>query len=84
MFRGSRKHVLDWTSRPEFCSELLQLVAPVDVRLAATSQWMPRGHRDPNEARLETFGPKVLPHKETWQRLRRWWLAHERGANTPN
>jgi hypothetical protein len=54
--RGSRKHVLDWTSRQEFCSELLQLVAPIDVRVTPWSRWMPRGHGKPEEARLETFG----------------------------
>jgi hypothetical protein len=62
MSRGSRKHVLDWTERPEFCAELLQLVAPVECRLTAQSKWMPRGYRSPDEARLETFGPEVLPH----------------------
>jgi hypothetical protein len=84
MFRGSRKHVLDWTSRPEFCVELLQLVRPVDCRVTAESKWMPRGYRSPDEARLETFGPEVLPSPESWANLRRWWLVHERGANTPN
>jgi hypothetical protein len=84
MFRGSRKHVLDWTDRPQFAVELLQLVAPVDCRLTARSQWMPQGYRSPDEARLETFGPRVLPETKTWANLRKWWLAHERGANTPN
>jgi hypothetical protein len=76
--------VLDWTDRPQFSVELLQLVAPVDCRLTARSQWMPQGYRSPDEARLETFGPKVVPETETWSNLRTWWLAHERGANTPN
>lgn len=76
--------MLDWTDRPEFSVELLQLVAPIDCRLSARSRWMPRGYRSPDEARLETFGPDALPNAETWSRLRKWWLAHERGANTPN
>jgi hypothetical protein len=84
MHRGSRKHVLDWTSRPEFCLELLQLVAPVDCHITSRSDWMPRGHGSPDEARLETFGPQILPNSDVWTQLRRWWLAHERGANTPN
>jgi hypothetical protein len=84
MFRGSRKHVLDWTSQPEFCVELLQLVAPVDVRISARSKWMPRGHASVEEARLETFGPQILPDSSVWSTLRRWWLVHEGGANTPN
>lgn len=82
--RGSRKHVLDWTSTPEFLVELLQLVAPIHARVSAASQWMPRGHNDLEEARLETFGPKALPDAGVWAALRTWWLAHEEGANTPN
>ena len=84
MFRGSRKHVLDWTSQPEFCIELLQMVAPVDVRMSARSRWMPRGHSATEEARLDTFGPLVLPDSDAWTKLRDWWLLHEGGANTPN
>lgn len=84
MFRGSRKHVLDWTNRPEFSVELLQLVTPVDCRLTARSKWMPRGYRSPAEARLETFGPEIIPNPQTWTNLRKWWLVHERGSNTPN
>src|ERR1017187_10237783 len=84
MSRGSRKHILDWTSKPEFCAELVQLVDPVDVRISASSSWMPRGHNAAKEARLETFGPAVLPDSNVWRGLRTWWLAHEQGANTPN
>ena len=76
--------MLDWTDRPSFSIELLQLVTPIDCRLTARSQWMPRGHRSPEEARLETFGPETLPNTDTWQTLCKWWLAYERGANTPN
>jgi hypothetical protein len=36
------------------------------------------------EARLETFGPRVIPQTDAWSKLRRWWLAHADGANTPN
>src|SRR2546422_856641 len=84
MSRGSRKHVLDWTSKPEFCEEILRLVAPVVVCIPARSKWMPRGYEAAAEARLETFGPKVLPGVQLWSSLRTWWLAHEQGANTPN
>jgi hypothetical protein len=76
--------VLDWTDTPEFSVELLQLVAPVDCRLSARSRWMPRGYRSPDEARLETFGPEVWPETKAWSVLLKWWLAYERGANTPN
>jgi hypothetical protein len=84
MNRGSRKHVLDWTDRAEFPVELLQILLPVDCRISERSRWMPRGYRAPNEARLGTFGPEALPNPHTWLDLRSWWLAHERGANTPN
>lgn len=84
MVRGSRKHVLDWTSRPEFCVQLLRLVAPVDVRISARSIWKPQGYRAPDEARLDTFGPQFLPDSAVWTTLRKWWLANAAGANTPN
>lgn len=84
MFRGSRKHLLDWTGRPEFCVELLQLVQPVEVRVSSRSRWRPRGYGAIDEARLETFGPQILANTEAWARLSRWWLVHEGGANTPN
>lgn len=84
MFRGSRKHVLDWTDGAEFCVELLNLLQPIDVRVSARSSWMPRGYGFVREARLESFGPAALPHPTVWQELRGWWLARERGANTPN
>jgi hypothetical protein len=45
--------------------------------------WMPRGYTFPAEARLETFGPRAIPGAD-WSELRKWWLRHERGANTPN
>jgi len=76
--------VLDWTTKPQFCVELLRLVQPVDTRISAKSSWMPRGYDATEEARLETFGPTVLPQSNAWSALRSWWLAHERGANTPN
>jgi hypothetical protein len=59
--RGSRKQVLDWTSRPDFPSDLVRLVRPVDAAVTATSMWMPRGYTSSAEARLETFGPRAIP-----------------------
>ena len=79
--RGSRKHVLDWTSRPTFLIELLELISPVDCKITAASRWMPQGHGNPQEARLETFA--FLP-SDVRTALRRWWLVHDVGANTPN
>src|SRR5690242_12842850 len=82
-YRGSRKHVLDWTNRPEFPSELLDVIGAIDCEVTRLSKWMPRGFDSPREARLEHFGPIVLP-STVWNDLRRWWLVHEEGANTPN
>lgn len=82
--RGSRKHVLDWAEHPRFLPDLLQLLDPVDVKVTARSAWAPMGYADPVEARLETWGPRHLPSHAAWAELRRWWLAHEKGANTPN
>jgi hypothetical protein len=84
MYRGSRKHVLDWVSRPEFFGELLETVAPVRCTRLAESEWMPRGLEAPAEARLDAFGPKVDPSNPAWSALTSWWLAHPAGANTPN
>ena len=56
-YRGSRKHVLDWVSRPTFLIELLQLVRGVEVRINRDSRWMPISYKEPAEARLDDFGP---------------------------
>ena len=45
---------------------------------------MPCGYDASREARLETFGPRVMPGIPVWPLLRSWWLAQPRGANTPN
>jgi hypothetical protein len=83
-YRGSRKHVLDWTDRPTFASELLALLQPVTAAMTAESRWMPRGFQFPDEARLETFGPAAFADHAAWDELQRWWLVHSKGANTPN
>lgn len=83
-YRGSRKHVLDWTESSFFAVELMQLLQPVSIRLSADSAWMPRGYAAPDEAVLDRFGPKVMPQSRAWTTLTRWWLTHTHGANTPN
>lgn len=84
MVRGSRKHVLDWAGTPRFLPDLLELAQPVECHVTATSKWRPLGYGDDSEARLETFGPAVMPGLSVWATLRSWWLKHEKGANTPN
>ncbi len=84
MYRGSRKHILDWTDRQDFDVQLPGMILPVQVKLTAGSMWMPHGYRFPDEARLETFGPRFLSGHPAWQALSGWWLRHEHRANTPN
>jgi len=70
--------------RPSFDRELEELLKPVNVALPRGARRMPEGHARPAEARLETFGPRVFPDRPIWEDLRRWWLKHPTGANTPN
>lgn len=83
-YRGSRKHVLDWTERSTFLLELVELLKPCPIRVAEDTIFMPRGYSSPNEARLESFGPDWLPQGVAWSELQKWWLKHPAGATTPN
>ena len=82
MYRGSRKHVLDWVEHPRFVSQLLGCLGP-SFKATSRSVWAPAGFRYPDEARLEEWGPQVLPEID-WQILRDWWLLSPRRSNTPN
>jgi hypothetical protein len=82
--RGSRKHVLDWVEQPGFPTELFDLLRPVGCSPRADKRWMPLSHAEHGEARLETFGPAVMPDHAAWPALASWWLKHRQGANTPN
>jgi hypothetical protein len=42
------------------------------------------GHHEPAEARLDAAGSILLSDPRWASDLRSWWLAHDRGANTPN
>jgi hypothetical protein len=84
VYRGSRKHVLDWTERPSFLTELAELLEPAAVSLTPPRVFMPQGRANPREARLEYFGPEVMPGHSAWRTLQDWWLIHKGGANTPN
>ena len=84
MPRGSREQVLHWTGQLRFLPELLGLVRPtVECRVTADTQWMPMGLAHSQEAKLDSFGPEVLPGYN-WEALSNWWLAKPKGANTPN
>lgn len=78
--RGSRKHVLDWTTTPDFGAELIKLLEPVRCELTSASRWQPMGRAHPAEARLSRFGPATMPHVD-WSGFAQWWLEH--GGSTP-
>jgi len=67
-----------------FSQELEELVSPVDAKISSQAQWMPRGHQQRREARLETFGPQWMADSCDWSRVTKWWLRQAKGANTPN
>lgn len=84
MYRGSRKHTLDWVEQPFFAPEVLDLTANADAKITSRTVWSPAGYRLTDEARLETWGPKYFGPHAAWAKLENWWLAVTRGANTPN
>jgi hypothetical protein len=81
--RGSKKHILDWVECTDFTDQLSELLHPTDAVVQSTDTWMPKGYNNPNEARLEQFGPHILS-TINWQTLQDWWFAYKPGANTPN
>lgn len=82
--RGSRKHVLDWVSEPDFIAQLNAMIAASGARVEpARDQWMPTA-TDDTEARFDTAGKHLLPRPEILEELLKWWLSERRGANTPN
>jgi hypothetical protein len=83
IYRGSRKHILDWVERPEFADEFRSLLEPTGA-VPVLGTWLPRGYISTREARLETYGPRYVQGVVDWPALRDWWLVHTRGANTPN
>lgn len=82
-YRGSRKHILDWVEHESFLLELRALLEPTGAQPRADT-WLPCGYSSPDEARLETYGPRFLPDATNWPALVNWWLVHKPGANTPN
>ena len=76
--------MLEWTDRREFLRELNELLRPAAVEVRANDYYMPRGVREPREARIESFCSEAFMPRELRHSLREWWLCHPRGANTPN
>ncbi len=67
----------------EFATQLEMLLKPTGAHPAAGT-WLPAGYSAPEEARLESYGPRFLRGIIDWSALADWWLAHKGGANTPN
>jgi len=84
LHRGSRKHILDWTARESFLTELEHLLAPCPVQFSAKTKFMPKGVKAPTEARIERFGKFWLPGNPAWKAIKDWWLSYKGAANTPN
>ncbi len=84
MHRGSRKHILDWTSRSEFPKEFEELLNVQECAVPCPPVWQPMGYCHPEEACLEDCGARFLSGIDCWGELAGWWLLHRRGANTPN
>ena len=80
---GSRIDILDWVERSDFTDQLSQLLCPTGATVQATNVWMPKGHSEPEEARLRQLGTEILPGLD-WKAIQDWWLAHNGRANTPN
>lgn len=85
-YRGSRKHILDWTAieGSRFRHELLALLGCPDVTIEDRDVYQPRGYLSPDEVRLDRASDDFLP-PEIRNELRVWWLRHPvAAANTPN
>jgi hypothetical protein len=85
VYRGSRKHILDWTDLKEdaFLSSLNDLLHPTAAIVGPSQVWMPRGYDRPKEAKLHASYATFLS-KALRRQLSDWWLVHKRGANVPN
>lgn len=85
VYRGSRKHILDWTDLKEdaFLSSLNDLLHPTGAVVGPSDRWMPRGYDRPKEAKLHASYATFLS-KDLRRQLSDWWLVHKRGANVPN
>lgn len=84
MYRGSRKHILDWVESPGFLAELTDLVKPVDLVIPTPAAYAPRGYGAPKEAQLSQVRSEFAVLNPVRNELRDWWLKHPRGARTPN
>ncbi|HVM61094.1 MAG TPA: hypothetical protein VMV72_09530 [Verrucomicrobiae bacterium] len=84
VFRGTRKHILDWTGqgREAFARSLNEMIQPANAHVGSDDSWIPQGYRFPNEAKLSQVGDLYLS-----ERIRgvidNWWLKHKKGTSVP-
>ena len=84
VYRGSRKHILDWVESPKFVTQLREMLQPVAVNVPDQPAFVPIGYGNPTEAQLHNAElPFEVLHPVQAQ-LRDWWLAYPIGAKTPN
>jgi hypothetical protein len=76
--------MLEWIDQPGFREELNELLKPAPIDVPANSAYLPLGTAKPQEARLDKWGRTAAPHPTAWDDLKKWWLRHPKGANTPN
>ena len=81
-YRGSRKHILDWTNQYNFLKEFEELLFPLRINLNENLIYAPKGYNKPKEVRLKHWKNSQFYSK--YCELDSWWLAHSKGANTPN
>jgi hypothetical protein len=84
-YRGSRKHILDWTTLSDavFLPSLNALLQPTGAAVGSSDLWMPQGYASPKEAKLSAGDSRFL-QEGLKQQLSNWWLVYKRGANVPN
>ena len=77
-----RCHWLTHGTREQVAKRLTELVEPYG-KMSANDHWMPEGFCNIQEAQLDK-ACQLLPKQEERDKLRDWWLAVSRNANTPN
>jgi len=60
------------------------MIEPSGGVVTGDDNWRPLGHEEPKEARVVSFGRRFLSGAIRWEEITGWWLAHPKGANTPN
>ena len=63
MYRGSRKHILDWTARASFLDDLKDVLYPLPITTSADSKFMPQGYKDPKRSTFGELRPSVASKK---------------------